>query len=242
MSAPATQFTSQPAADRSTTGHPPNGQSHADQPRGLPQIPAYALPTAAELPAPRAPWRVERGRAALLIHDMQRYFVAPFAAGAAPIAPATDNIARLARHCRSAGIPVFFTAQEGNQDRRDRGLQADLWGPGMRDIPDHEPVIDALTPEPDDFVLVKHRYSAFQRSNLEHLLRVRHRSQLIICGIYAHIGCMLTAAEAFQRDIEPFFVADALADFSRAKHDLAVQYVAERCGVPMTTAQLLEAL
>ena len=40
---------------------------------------------------------------------------------------------------KRAGIPVFFTAQEGNQDRRDRGLQADLWGPGMRDIPDHEP-------------------------------------------------------------------------------------------------------
>ena len=210
--------------------------------KGLPQIPAYALPTAEELPTPRAPWRVGRGRAALLVHDMQRYFVSPFAPDAAPIAPVTHNIARLAHHCRAAGIPVFFTAQDGNQDRRDRGLQADLWGPGMRDIPEHQPIIDALAPEAGDFVLVKHRYSAFQRSNLETLMRVRGRDQIIICGIYAHIGCMLTAAEAFQRDIEPFFAADALADFSREKHDLAVQYVADRCGVPMTTAQLLEVL
>ena len=53
---------------------------------------------------------------------------------------------------------------------------------------------------------------------------------------------MLTAAEAFQRDIEVFFIADAIADFSRDRHDMAVDYVAERCGVPMTTRQLTAAL
>jgi bifunctional isochorismate lyase/aryl carrier protein len=41
------------------------------------------------------------------------------------------------------------------------------------------------------------------------------------------------------RDIEPFFAADALADFSRAQHDMAVRYVADCCGVPMTTGQLI---
>lgn len=208
----------------------------------LPKIAPYDLPTAAELPAPRASWKLEARRAALLIHDMQNYFVAPFTPDAAPIVPATANIAALAARCRGLGVPVFFTAQEGNQDRRDRGLQADLWGPGMSDTPEHQPIVDALSPRPGDFRLVKHRYSAFQRSNLETLMRARGRDQLIITGIYAHIGCMLTAAEAFVRDIEPFFVADALADFSREKHDMAVAYVAGVCGVPLVTAQLMEAL
>ena len=206
---------------------------------GLPTIAAYPLPVAEDLPASRAPWKPQRDRLALLVHDMQRYFVAPFERDASPIAPATANIARLAARCRALGIPVFYTAQTGNQDRRDRGLQADLWGPGMTAAPEHQDIVAELAPESADFVLVKHRYSAFQRSNLDHLMRVRGRDQLIVTGIYAHIGCMMTAGEAFQRDIEPFFVADALADFSRAQHDLALNWVAGRCGVALTTDALL---
>lgn len=207
--------------------------------RSLPRIPAYVLPRADELPPPRGPWRFETARAALLVHDMQAYFLAAYGDAPQPLPGVVANIARLIAAARAAGVPVFYTAQHGNQDRRDRGLQADLWGPGMRAIPEHESIIEALAPQASDFVLTKHRYSAFQRSNLDTLMRVRGRDQLVICGVYAHIGCMATAVEAFQRDIEPFFVADALADFSREKHDLAVQWVAATCGVPLTTDQLL---
>ncbi len=209
---------------------------------GLPTIQPYDLPTAAEIPDSRGPWKVETGRAALLIHDMQNYFVRPFVADAAPLAPATANIARLAAHCRQKGVPVFYTAQNGDQDRRDRGLQADIWGPGMGSAEADQAIIAPLAPQKQDFVLVKHRYSAFQRSNLETLMRARGRDQLIVTGIYAHIGCMMTAAEAFQRDIEAFFAADALADFSREKHDLALDWVAGRCGVVAGTDQLIAAL
>lgn len=209
---------------------------------GLPQIAPYSLPDAAEIPAARATWSLQRDRAALLVHDMQHYFLRPYAQEADPIATVIRNIARLAGACRAAGIPVFYTAQQGDQDRRDRGLQADLWGPGMSGAPEHQPILPALAPGPDDFVLVKHRYSAFQRSNLETLMRARGRDQLVICGIYAHIGCLLTAAEAFMRDIEPFFAADAVADFSREKHDMALSYIAGVCGVPRSTDQLVAAL
>lgn len=210
--------------------------------KGLPAIAPYELPRADELPAPRAPWTLERNRAALLIHDMQNYFLRVFTPDASPLAPVIAHIAALAAAARKAGVPVFYTAQEGDQDRRDRGLQADLWGPGMSGAPEHQPIVEALAPQDGDFVLVKHRYSAFQRSNLETLMRARGRDQLVVCGVYAHIGCTLTAADAFMRDIEPFMAADAVADFSRARHDLALSYVADVCGVPRTTAQILEVL
>ncbi|MGI6244432.1 MAG: isochorismatase family protein [Pseudochelatococcus sp.] len=208
----------------------------------LPSISPYALPDARALPAPRVPWKASRDRVALLIHDMQNYFLAPFDAGAAPIRDAIANIDRLRHHARLLGIPVFYTAQEGDQDPRDRGLQRDFWGPGMSTRPEHQDIHAVLAPRDGDFVLHKWRYSAFQRSNLESLMRARNRDQLIITGIYAHIGCLMTAAEAFQRDIEPFFVADAVADFSREKHDLAVSYAAERCAVATLTDRLLESL
>lgn len=172
---------------------------------------------------------------------MQRYFCRPFPGGA-PLAPAVTNIARLIQAARAAGVPVFYTAQKGNQFRPDRGLQADLWGPGMSATPEHEEILPELAPAPDDIVLVKHRYSAFQRCNLEHLMRARGRDQLMICGIYAHIGCLATAVEAFQRDIEAFTVADAQADFSAEKHALAMGWIAATCGVPMLTRDAVAVL
>lgn len=209
---------------------------------GLPSVTNYAQPSVAELPKARAAWRPEAKRMALLVHDMQQYFLRPFGIDNAPLQPAIANIAALLSHCRKQGIPVFYTAQQGNQLRADRGLQADLWGPGMRAVPEDEAIIMALAPSAEDQVLVKHRYSAFQRSNLETLMRARGRDQLLVTGVYAHIGCAATLAEAFQLDIEPFIAADAVADFSREDHLSALHWVARTCGVPMSTEQLLEAL
>ncbi|QDY70971.1 isochorismatase family protein [Qingshengfaniella alkalisoli] len=203
------------------------------QSRRLPTIAPYPLPRRDELPKSRASFTLDSSRAVLLIHDMQKYFCAPFETSQSPLAPVVENIAGLAAKARATGVPVFYTAQETNQIPCDRGLQADLWGPGMSDEVAHQPIIDDLAPQPQDFQLVKHRYSAFQRSNLEPMMHARGRDQIIICGIYAHIGCLLTAADAFMRDFEPFFIADALADFSRDKHDMALSYVAQVCGVPL---------
>lgn len=205
----------------------------------IPAIAAYDLPGPADLPRARAPWRPDPGRAALLVHDMQQYFVRRFAPDAPPIAPAIANIRRLADACRAAGMPVVYTAQKGAQEPHDRGLQRVLWGPGMRAVQEDEAIVPPLAPAPDDLVLVKHRYSAFQRSNLAPLLRARGRDQLLITGVYAHIGCMATAVDAFQHDVEPFLVADALADFSRESHDLALRWVADCCGGVVSTADAL---
>lgn len=204
----------------------------------LPQIASYALPGADDLPAARAAWRVRPERCALLIHDMQAYFIRAFASGTSPIATVMDNLTQLARSCRSAGVPVFYSRQPGRQDPRDRGLQQDFWGPGMRSDAADRDIVAELAPQPGDIVLTKHRYSAFQRSNLEHLLRARGCDQLLIGGVYGHIGCLMTASDAFQRDIQPFLVADAIADFSRQHHDRALACAADCCALPLLTADL----
>ncbi|WP_267242332.1 isochorismatase family protein [Streptomyces sp. PR69] len=210
----------------------------------LPEIRPYPLPAAADLPAGRVEWLPEQGRAALLVHDMQRYFVAPYAG--APVPEVTANIARLAEHARAQGIPVFYTAQPGRQDPADRGLLTEFWGDGIGGVIDADPqaadIVPALAPAEADTVLVKWRYSAFQRSTFAEQLAALGRDQLLITGVYAHIGCQATAVEAFMRDVQPFLVADAVADFSRERHDQACAYVAQRCGVVTTTADALAAL
>lgn len=73
------------------------------------------------------------------------------------------------------------------------------------------------------------------------MLKESGRNQLIITGVYAHIGCMTTATDAFMRDIKPFMVADALADFSRDEHLMSLKYVAGRSGRVVMTEELLPA-
>lgn len=214
---------------------------HAEQ-RGLPRIASYTLPRDADLPVPRVAWRPAADRTALLVHDMQRYFVQAFEEDSSTIRTVVDHIDALRRRCADLGIPVIYTAQPGRQDRRDRGLQADFWGEGMGAGDEEVGIIDRLSPAEGDIVLTKWRYSAFQRTTLEEMLRARGRDQLLVTGVYGHIGCLLSTAEAFMRDIEPFFVADAVADFSREKHDQAIQYIAGHCGYPITTATLLAIL
>ncbi|MDO2083400.1 hypothetical protein Q2433_25835, partial [Escherichia coli] len=54
-----------------------------------------------------------------------------------------------------------------------------------------------------------------------------------------HIGCMPPATDVFMRDINPFMVADALADFSRDEHLMSLKYVAGLSGRVVMTEELL---
>lgn len=205
----------------------------------IPQPESYHLPTADELPDNKVKWAFEPGRAALLIHDMQNYFLRFWEEDSSLVREVIANIARLRTQCKALGIPVFYTAQPAEQSEKDRALLNDMWGPGLNRHPEQQRVVDGLTPEADDIVLTKWRYSAFQRSPLEQQLQDMGRDQLIITGVYAHIGCLTTATDAFMRDIKPFMVADALADFTREEHMMALRYTAGRCGKVVRCEDLL---
>ncbi|MFG2563321.1 isochorismatase family protein [Streptomyces sp. NPDC048496] len=205
-------------------------------------IAPYRMPGEGDLPDAAVPWRPRPDRAVVLVHDMQRYFLRPFPAGQSPLTELVANIAKLLAAARTAGVPVMYTAQPGGMSRQDRGLLQDFWGPGMGVEEADRGIADDVAPEPGDPVLTKWRYSAFFRSDLEERLRRSGRDQLIVCGVYAHMGCLITACDAFSRDIQPFLVADALADLSLDDHLMALRYAADRCAVPLSTADVLAEL
>ena len=193
----------------------------------------------------RVNWRVDPARAALLVHDMQRYFVRALELERdgqtlpdAQINIAIANIRRLVEAAHAANIPVYYTAQPPRQNPADRRLLTDFWGDGLQND-ESARVLDELAPTDRDTVLTKWRYSAFVRSPFEDLLKESGRDQLIIGGVYAHIGCLTTALEAFMRDIQPFMVADALADFSEEEHRTACEYASGRCARVLNTADVL---
>lgn len=213
----------------------------------LPTIPAYTLPQ--DRPPAAVDWTADPTRSALLVHDMQTYFIDAFQSGedgaegeagegSAQIDVAVGRIAALLETARKAGIPIVYTAQPPRQDPADRALLTDFWGTGLSTDAQAR-IIDELAPAEGDIVLPKWRYSAFMRSTLREQLLARGLDQLVITGVYAHIGCLATALDAFMLDIQAFLVADALADFTREDHVRALGYAAGRCARVQDTAEIL---
>ncbi|GGF50198.1 isochorismatase [Azorhizobium oxalatiphilum] len=205
----------------------------------IPFIADYPMPQPETFPANRTSWQPEPARSALLIHDMQRYFLRFYDAKGALLPRLVDNLARVARWARANDVPVIYTAQPHEQPASDRALLNDMWGPGITVAePDQQKVVDGLEPQDGDIVLEKWRYSAFVRSDLKARMQAAGRDQLIIGGVYAHIGCMTTATDAFMNDIQPFLLGDGVADFSEAEHLMALRYVATRSGCVIATESL----
>ncbi|KUM43440.1 isochorismatase family protein [Pseudomonas sp. EpS/L25] len=205
----------------------------------IPRLASYPLPQPDGFPANKVAWTPVADRAVLLIHDMQRYFVEFYGDSSPLIDQVVANIAALRAWAAAQGVPVVYTAQPTDQPPADRALLNDMWGPGLTQAdPALQQVVDELAPKDGDVVLTKWRYSAFHRSNLQDLMTEWRRDQLIVCGVYAHIGCLTTCTDAFMRDIQAFLIGDAVADFSEEEHRMALRYVATRCGSTLSTAQV----
>lgn len=208
----------------------------------IPSIQNYPLPQRSELQFDKVKWHLEPKQCVLLVHDMQDYFLQFYGPNNSLVRHLIENIRTLISACRCAGIPVIFTAQPINQSKQHRGLLNDMWGPGIDSAPHLKGISQAIQPELNDIVLTKWRYSAFEKTNLLDILSKRQRNQLLITGVYAHIGCLMTAVQAFMQDIMPFVLADGIADFSRSEHDWALSYVSRNCGRVLTLHEALHAI
>ncbi|BAK35760.1 isochorismatase [Microlunatus phosphovorus NM-1] len=206
----------------------------------IPSTISYQTPP---LPATsRGPWTLDRDRVALLVHDMQGYFLRAYEPACPALLQARTQLAELLRVARVARVPIVYTAQPGDQPASTRGLLTPIWGPGIGGSDEDAAVVADLAPEPDDRVLVKHRYSAFVGTDLGDWLTDVGRDQLLVTGVYAHIGVLATATDALMRDVEPFVAGDAVVDFSPADHERALVQLASVGAAVIDSATALAAL
>lgn len=185
----------------------------------VPQI-SYSI---SEIPIVRHQerWKLQRERAALLVHDYQNFFIGFLDPKLqTELIEATNLIIDKARY---HNVPIVFSGQAGYGDRLERGIIRDLWGKGMSSLPAETAIDSRVHKSVDDFSIVKQRYSAFSSTNLESLLRAARRDQLIICGVYGSVGITATAYDCVNKDIQSFLVPDAIADFSAQQHQRTLE-------------------
>jgi bifunctional isochorismate lyase/aryl carrier protein len=154
--------------------------------------------------------------AALLVLDMQLYFLEPgshaFIPSAAAILP---GIGKLVGSFHSRGLPVVFTRHVNTPE--DAGLMAAWW----RDTIALDEPRSAITPQLDAsraVVIEKNRYDAFLDTPLEAHLRGWKVQQVVITGVMTHLCCETTARSAFMHGFLPVFLVDGTATYNRHYH------------------------
>src|SRR5260370_39435768 len=172
---------------------------------------------------------------ALLVVDMQNGFCHPdgsfnrIGMGLEGAEAAVRNAAVAITQAREAGIPVVFPRHLYRPGRCDGarslsrnsaalagidGLAAGSWDAD---------VADELGCGPEDLVVDKVRFDAFQWTSLEPLLRGLGVGELVICGVVTNICVETTVRSAFMRDYPVTLLADCCAAKTRRLHELAIE-------------------
>jgi len=177
---------------------------------------------------------------ALLIIDMQNDFCLPGAPfevrGGLTIVP---KILELRRAFRARGLPVIFVIREHAPDgsdveitRRPRFLG--VGGAFIRGTVGHA-LVDGLEPHPDEPMLIKKRWSAFHKTQLEHLLHSLGVSRVVLTGVQTPNCIRATAFDANSLDFEVVVAADATTASAPEIHEANLQDMA-RIGIAVEPA------
>ena len=184
----------------------------------------------------RHPLKLSVERSALLVLDMQRYFLDSQSHAFIPSAPAIiPGIVKLINKCEGNGIPVILTQHQNSES--DAGMMSTWWKDLMTPQSDYNQIIDELKPG-SNAALVKSQYDAFYQTELEEILSEKAISQLVICGVMTHLCCETTARSAFVRGFEVFFTIDGTATYNEPLHRATLWNAAHGFAIPMLVDEI----
>jgi nicotinamidase-related amidase len=201
-----------------------------------------------------AAW-IAPGRTAVLIIDMQVDFASPDGAvgrwgvDLSTVPAALVAAERLANAARAADVPVIFiglmTAKETDsaawsERMRRRGGDPDGES-GLCRI--GEPGSDFYGPKPvrGELVVAKTRYSGFQETRLDAILKGLKVDTIVACGLTTECCVGSTAWDAFQRDYHVFIPEDACAAYEPDLHAGALKILALNCAILVRSDDIVAA-
>jgi nicotinamidase-related amidase len=189
--------------------------------------------------------RLDAQRTCLLLFDFLAGHVNKDSASRERYVPVLANAAKLLAAARAAGAMIAYARAD---HRADRATHA----PIITDSENRPPVITGgtpqaeivpeLAPRPGEYLVPKHRWSAFFGTYLDHALRTRGADTIVLCGGTTEIGVASTAYAARDLGYNLVIASDACTS---PKHDVHAQFMREtfpRLARVRTTAQVLEML
>ena len=181
------------------------------------------------------PLRIEK--AALLILDMQEYFLDPESHAYIPSAEAIlPKLITVIGFFREVERPVLATRHANSE--QDAGRMDTWWSELLAADHPQGGLHPDLGIDPDAIIL-KTQYDAFYQSTLEEQLTAAGIEQLVIGGVMTHLCCETTARSAFVRGYEVFFLIDGTATYNEAFHTGTLRNLAHGFAVLTTVNGLL---
>ena len=160
-------------------------------------------------------------------------------------APVLANAAKLLAAARATGAMVAYARAD---HRPDGGTTART----LHDSGPRPPLITSGTPEaeivpelasrPGDYMVPKHRWSAFHGTYLDLALRARGVDTILLCGGSTEIGISSTAYAARDLDYNLVIVSDACTTAKQEVHAQLMREVFPRLARVRTTIQVVEML
>lgn len=95
-----------------------------------------------------------------------------------------------------------------------------------------------ITPQIDDYVVLKHRYSAFVDTDLDLVLRSIGASTLIMCGFATNACVQYTAVHGYMKDYYVAVLEDCTATFTAEEHKIALSHM-KKFGLLISTSETI---
>jgi ureidoacrylate peracid hydrolase len=96
-----------------------------------------------------------------------------------------------------------------------------------------------IRPKPDEVIVTKHRYGAFEGTDLDLVLRSQGIRTVIMTGIATNVCVETTARQAFLRDFYVVFTSDCTATYSQAQHDSALFNIDQFFGQVVSSEEVM---
>jgi nicotinamidase-related amidase len=187
---------------------------------------------------------IRKGRAALLIIDVQNGTFGPAQAKSKPEFHALastrviPNIRRLLEAFRDARLEVIYTVIENlTEDGRDRSLDYKLSDFNFAKGSWEARVVDEIAPQGDEILLPKTSSSVFNSTNLDYLLRNIGIEDVFVVGFLTDQCIDHTVRDGADRGYYMNCVHDACTAETRARHESALEGFKGYCRT-LTTSEV----
>ena len=186
--------------------------------------------------------RLDASRTCLLLFD---FLVGHVERDAKRYAPVLANTARLLGAARVAGAMVAHARADHRPDLgttahtlNDSAPRPPLITAGTREAE----IVPQLAPQSSDYLVPKHRWSAFHGTYLDLALRARGVDTIVLCGGSTEIGIASTAYAARDLDYNLVIATDACTSAKGEVHEQLMREVFPRLARVRSSAQILAML